>query len=273
MAGAKIDYKAGAKIEAEKDSNTSLELRDELITPSTMVEIHSLDHFFGEASALYSVDLTLFTGDRAALMGPNGAGKSTLMKIIAGALTKGTGKVLVNGKSPYEARCQAGFLGWLPEGAPLNPDLTVLEHLKMAAKLKGISSIGAGSEIERLTIALDLKEKLSRLAGRLSLGTRRQVALALAFMGTPKLLLLDEPTSSLDPDEVKRVGALIRDLDPETTLLVSSHILSEAKSFTQKAIFLKGTVLAMGPWATLASELNLEPNASPSELYFKAQEL
>jgi ABC-2 type transport system ATP-binding protein len=240
-----------------------------------LVEARDLGRSFGRSSALKGLSFKLAPGGRTALLGPNGAGKSTLMKLIAGIIPPDEGELLVGGGTPVRARETPGFLGWLPERAPLNPELTVLEHMELAGKIRGLDRDAVRSETERLSEALDLGGKLGRLSGRLSLGTRRRAALALALLGTPRLLMLDEPSSSLDPEEVRRLNSLVKALSPETALLVSSHILEEAFELTGGAMILKdGRLAAFGSWESLA--VSFDTGRKPGdpgfaeEVFFKA---
>jgi ABC-type multidrug transport system ATPase subunit len=240
-----------------------------------LIRAESLSLSFGLARALDRLTFALKKGSRTALLGPNGAGKSTLLGIIGGALAPDSGSISVNGQSPREARLEPGFLGWLPEGAPLNPELTVREHLRLAARLRGLSRKEGEREAERLANALDLGSKMSRLAGRLSLGGRRLAALALAFLGGPSLIVLDEPSASLDPGGVRRLGALISALPKEVTILMSSHMLSEVWPLADGALILSGGVIkAQGGWeelrASLAAGADPASPALPEEIYFQA---
>lgn len=245
--------------------------------PTPAVEARNLSRSFGAARALKGLTFTLKAGGRTALLGPNGAGKSTLMKLVAGVLPPDEGEILTDGGPPERARERPGFLGWLPEKAPLNPELTVLEHLELAGRLRGLDKESLRSEIGRLSQALALEGKLGRLAGRLSLGTRRQAALALAMLGCPRLLMLDEPSSSLDPEEVRRLNALVRNLPDTATLLVSSHVLEEAYLLTDGALILaEGRLAACGGWGELGEALGArrspgEPGFA-AEVFFKAVE-
>jgi ABC-2 type transport system ATP-binding protein len=217
--------------------------------------INGLTRSFGPRIALNNITMTLEEGSRTALLGPNGAGKSTLLKIIGGTLRPDAGRVTVGGLDPAQARITPGFLGWLPERAPLNPDLTVLEHLYLGAGLLKLSAKETQDQVELLTESLNLRAKLHRLTGQLSLGTRRQAALAVALLGTPRLLLLDEPTSSLDPDEVRRLRDLLNRLPLTTTLLISSHVIEEVAKVTQEAVLLnQGRKVTQKTWTQLGSE-------------------
>ncbi|MDR2611583.1 MAG: ABC transporter ATP-binding protein [Deltaproteobacteria bacterium] len=247
----------------------------EAAPPPPLVAARDLGRAFGSAEALKGLTFSLRRGGRTALLGPNGAGKSTLMRLIAGVLPPDGGEILADGMSPARARETPGFLGWLPEKAPLNQELTVREHLVLAGKLRGLDPAGTRSEIERLSAALDMEGKLDRLAGRLSLGTRRQAALALALLGGPRLLLLDEPSSSLDPEEVRRLNWLVMALPETTTLLVSTHVLEEAYLLTDSALILKeGRLAAHGGWDELGAGLGAGSRPGdpgfPGEVFFLA---
>jgi ABC-2 type transport system ATP-binding protein len=228
------------------------------------VNIRAVSVFYGRRLALDDVSLSLPKGAKTALLGPNGAGKSTLMKVVCGVLAPDLGQAMIGDLNSLKARTAPLTVGWLPERAPLNPELTVSEHLKLAARLRGLNRAEETLETERLSEALNLGDKLNRLAGALSLGSRRQAALALAFLGQPSLIVLDEPTSSLDPDEVRRLKVLLADLSLETTLLISSHVLTEVAELTDQVVILKdGRLAACGLWKEL-------PGGTPQEIYFQA---
>jgi ABC-2 type transport system ATP-binding protein len=225
--------------------------------------------------ALDGLSFEIDRGRKTALLGPNGAGKSTLLKIIAGAMSPDSGSVSVDGANPKAKCAEPRFLGWLPERAPLNSELTVLEHLLLTACFRGLGDKETKSETERLVSALNLGSKLNRLTGRLSLGSRRQAALAVALMGEPRLIILDEPSSSLDPDEVRRLKELVMNLKKDTTLIISSHILPEVFSLTQDVMIVSdGKLMAKGPWSKLQGDLGVtskpENAKYPEDIYFKA---
>jgi ABC-2 type transport system ATP-binding protein len=214
---------------------------------------------------LDGVDLDLGAGSRVALMGPNGAGKSTLLGVLGGVLAPDRGSVEIDGLPPGRFRTGALNIGWLPERAPLHPELTVAEHLRLAARLRGLTAAAARSEIDRLVTALELGDKLDRLAGTLSSGSRRQAALASALLGRPRLALLDEPTSGLDPGQIHRLGRLIAQMGPTETLICSTHDLGQAaKLTTLAAVLAEGRLAAFGPWAELSG------GEAPERAYFRA---
>jgi ABC-2 type transport system ATP-binding protein len=235
------------------------------MNPAPLIEAKGLSVLYGQRAALSEVTFEMGEGDRVALLGPNGAGKSTLIGVLGGALAPDLGSAKINGQSPEKFRTGARNLGWLPERAPLSPELTVLEHLRLAARLRDLGKAEERSEIERLTDKLHLEDKIHRRAGGLSSGSRRQAALATALIGRPRLLLLDEPTSGLDPDEVRRLEAVLGELSKDTTLIISTHLLREAASLTRTtAIISGGRLVAYGPWERLSK------GGPPEEAYFRA---
>jgi ABC-type multidrug transport system ATPase subunit len=142
--------------------------------------------------------------------------------------------------------------------------MTVAEHIRTAARIKGLGRAETEAETERLSRALSLGDKLAKTAGSLSMGSRRQAALALALLGSPRRVVLDEPASSLDPAEARKLSGLLQNLDAGVTLVVSSHILPEVASLTDRAAFLRDGLLAgAGAWPSLPGGAS-----APEEAYF-----
>jgi ABC-2 type transport system ATP-binding protein len=211
------------------------------------VSFKNVTKSFGSRVVFAGVSFELAAGARCGLIGPNGAGKSTILKLLTGALRPDAGEVLVGGLAPWrlEARRRAGFL---PEGAPLMGDLTVREHLVLAARLRGLSPGEFSAEEDRLTAALALAGFYRRPAAGLSQGQKRRAALASALLGSPSFLALDEPTSGLDPEEAHSLLALLRALPPATTLIVSSHLLSDLREVAGQVLTLAaGRAVLGGP--------------------------
>jgi ABC-2 type transport system ATP-binding protein len=211
------------------------------------VSFQNVTKSFGPRAVFAGVSFALASGARCGLIGPNGAGKSTLLKLLMGALRPDAGDILVDGLAPWRplARGRAGFL---PEGAPLMGDLTVREHLVLAARLRGLSPGELSAEEDRLTGALALAGFYHRPAAGLSQGQKRRAALASALLGSPSFLALDEPTSGLDPEEASRLLALLRSLPADTTLIVSSHLLSDLREVTGQTLTLaSGRAALSGP--------------------------
>ncbi|MDR3204238.1 MAG: ABC transporter ATP-binding protein [Deltaproteobacteria bacterium] len=233
-----------------------------------LVELTNASVFFGRRPALTNISLKIMAGQSVALLGPNGAGKSTLMRLICGAISPDVGLATINKTASSQARVRPGLIGWLPENAPLIPELTVFEHLALAAKLKGLNKLDSKREIEKLSATLNLSDNLNRLCGTLSLGLRRRSALALALLGSPALVVLDEPSSSLDPDEVERLKKGLAALPKTTAVLISSHILLEVIEMTYLAFFLnQGRLVSSGSWDSLPGG-----RQRPQQAYFSAME-
>jgi len=209
---------------------------------------------FGDRVVFEEISFELKRGGRYGLLGPNGSGKSTLIRLLAGSLRPDVGRVLVENREPWRHPVLVrGNMGLLPEGAPLVVELTVREHLCLAAKLRGLSPGFCRQEEERLVAALGLAGFLHRRAGALSQGQKRRAALASALLGLPDFLILDEPTSGLDPEESTRLISLLNALSSSTTILISSHILTELYELTEDVLVLaKGRLAAAGPWVERA---------------------
>jgi ABC-2 type transport system ATP-binding protein len=178
-------------------------------------------------------------GEIVGLLGPNGAGKSTAIKILTGYLQPTQGAVTVDGLDVLaEARQVQQRIGYLPENAPLYPELSVQSYLQMIASLRQIPEQEQAVRLSEAIRATGLEEHLTRPIGQLSKGFRQRVGLAQAIMHRPKLLILDEPTIGLDPTQIVEVRHLIRRLAQDTTILLSTHILSEVEAVCGRVIIL-----------------------------------
>ena len=211
-----------------------------------MIEASHLTKEFGSIRAIDEVTFTIPKGEIAGFLGPNGAGKTTTMRILTGIFPPTSGRARVAGfdtiDRPLEARRR---LGYFAENAPYYPDLTVTSYLGYVAKLKGIESSRRGHEVARAIDGCGLGQVAKRLIGKLSKGYRQRVGLAQALLGDPEVLILDEPTIGLDPEQVNEIRNLIRGLQGERTILLSSHILPEVSLLCRRIIVIhKGRILA-----------------------------
>lgn len=211
-----------------------------------MIEVDQLVKSYGAHKAVQNVSFRVEEGQIVGLLGPNGAGKSTTMNVITGYLTPDSGSVRIQGidiqKNPEKAKRQ---IGYLPEIPPLYLDMTVQEYLKFVASLKKIPIKEQKKEIERVTEALFIQEKKTRLIKNLSKGYRQRVGFASALLGNPPVLILDEPTVGLDPNQMIEIRQFIKKLGKEHTVILSSHILSEVSAICDHIIIIdKGTVVA-----------------------------
>ena len=211
-----------------------------------MIEVDQLVKSYGAHKAVQNVSFRVEEGQIVGLLGPNGAGKSTTMNVITGYLTPDSGSVRIQGidiqKNPEKAKRQ---IGYLPEIPPLYLDMTVQEYLKFVASLKKIPVKEQKKEIDRVTEALFIQEKKTRLIKNLSKGYRQRVGFASALLGNPPVLILDEPTVGLDPNQMIEIRQFIKELGKEHTVILSSHILSEVSAICDHIIIIdKGTVVA-----------------------------
>lgn len=213
-----------------------------------MIEVEGLTKDYGTVVAVRDVSFSVGKGEVVGFLGPNGAGKSTTLRILAGFLGATSGKVRVNGHDLAEASLEArASLGYMPEAAPLYPELRVREYLEFRARLKRVPRSKRGASIERALERANLKGVSETTIGHLSKGFRQRVGLADALVADPPLLILDEPTAGLDPNQVREVRALIRELAADHTVLLSTHILSEVEATCQRALVIdRGRLIAQG---------------------------
>ena len=210
-----------------------------------MIEVSHLTKKYGGHLAVDDVSFTVEDGQIYGLLGPNGAGKSTIMNILTGYLSATSGQVTVAGHPlPEEADEAKACVGYLPEQPPLYPEMTVAEYLDFAAELKGVKKADRPAQVQSAARRTGLEDVLPRLIRSLSKGYRQRVGVAQALLGSPKLIILDEPTVGLDPAQVIELRRLIRELGRTHTVILSSHILSEVKAVCDKALILSQGHLA-----------------------------
>ncbi len=211
-----------------------------------MIEAKNLKKKYGEVEALSKVSFTIKDREIIGLLGPNGAGKTTVMRILTGYLQPTDGTAIIDGLDvlTHNRKIQA-LIGYLPENAPLYPELTVQSYLQMMADLREIPRSDQRHRIGEAVRATGLSDRPTALIGTLSKGYRQRVGLAQAILHRPKILVLDEPTSGLDPTQIVEVRRLIKRLAQESTVLISTHILSEVEATCDRVIILmRGQVKA-----------------------------
>lgn len=220
-----------------------------------MIEVSNLSKSYGPVQALREVSFRVEDGEIVGLLGPNGAGKTTAIKIITGYMQPDEGTVTVGGLDVLtHTRQVQAILGYLPENAPLYPELSVQGYLQMMADLREIPPQERTARIVEAATATGLMNHLNRPIGQLSKGYRQRVGLAQAILHRPRLLILDEPTLGLDPTQIVEVRRLIRRLSEHSTVLFSTHILSEVEALCDRAIILmNGQVRADARLSELAS--------------------
>jgi ABC-2 type transport system ATP-binding protein len=204
-----------------------------------MIEVSELKKSYGSVEALRGVSFSITPGQIVGLLGPNGAGKTTIIKIMTGYLQPDAGVVTVDGLDVLtHTREVQARIGYLPENAPLYPELSVQSYLKMMAELRQIPQGEQLACISEAVYATGLAEHLVRPIGTLSKGFRQRVGLAQAILHRPKLLILDEPTVGLDPTQIVEIRRLIHRLAERSTILFSTHILSEVEALCDRALIL-----------------------------------
>ena len=223
-----------------------------------MVEVSHLSKQYGSHPAIENLSFTVEDGQIYGLLGPNGAGKSTIMNILTSYLAPTSGEVKVAGYGlPEEAQQAKACVGYLPEQPPLYPEMTVQEYLMFAAELKGVKKVQRKEQVLKAARRTGLESVLPRLIRSLSKGYRQRVGIAQALLGSPKLIILDEPTVGLDPAQVIEIRKLIQELGRAHTVILSSHILSEVQAVCSRVLILsKGKLVAEGTPEELGEKLN-----------------
>ena len=218
-----------------------------------MIEIEGLKKRFGPIQAVDDVSFTVGRGEVLGFLGPNGAGKSTTMKILAGFLPADEGRARIMGydvsRDPIEAKRR---LGYMPEGAPSYPDMTTEGFLGFVAEMRGFRGAERKKRIESAGGLTQLEEVMRQPIETLSRGFKRRVGLAAALLHDPEVLVLDEPTDGLDPNQKHEMRMLIRAMAPKKAIVISTHILEEVDAICSRAIIIAhGRVVADGTPGTL----------------------
>ena len=222
-----------------------------------MIEVSHLTREYSGRPAVSDLSFTVEDGQVYGLLGPNGAGKSTIMNILTGYLAATSGTVTVEGHPlPEEADAAKACIGYLPETPPLYPEMTVREYLTFAAELKGVKRGERAAQVEQAARRTGLDEVMPRLIRNLSKGYRQRVGIAQALLGSPRIIILDEPTVGLDPAQVIEIRRLIRELGQGHTVIFSSHILSEVQAVCTRVLILNhGRLAAEGAPEELSAQL------------------
>ena len=224
---------------------------------TTMVEIEHLSKSFGRIVAVDDVSLTVGQGEVLGFLGPNGAGKTTTMRMIAGFLTPTSGSVRVCGHDVAVAPIAVkSRIGYLPEGSPAYDDMSVRAFLKFIAAVRGLAPDTVKSRIDAVAEQVALAEVMDRPIEVLSKGYKRRVGLAQALLHDPPVLILDEPTDGLDPNQKHQVRSLIKSMAANKCIIVSTHILEEVRAVCTRAVIIgRGKLLADGTAETLLARL------------------
>lgn len=211
-----------------------------------MITVEHLTKRYGDFTAVNDLSFEIEEGHVYGFLGPNGAGKSTTMNIMTGCLSATEGHVRIGGHDIFEEPDQAKrLIGYLPEQPPLYLNETPMEYLRFVGEAKGIRGQKLSGQIADVIEQTRLKEVQNRLIGKLSKGYKQRVGIAQALLGSPKVIILDEPTVGLDPIQIIEIRDLVRQLGQEHTVILSSHILSEVQAICEKVLIIaRGKLMA-----------------------------
>lgn len=223
---------------------------------TAMVEVSHLKKTFGAFTAVNDISFSVNKGEVLGFLGPNGAGKSTTMKMITGFLTPDQGKVIVGGddisEKPVEVKTR---IGYLPEGAPLYGDMTPEGFLRFIAEIRGLRGADITKRVDEIISMVNLESVVYKPIETLSKGFKRRVGLAQAILHDPEILILDEPTDGLDPNQKHEVRTLIQNMAPEKAIILSTHILEEVNAVCSRAMIIAhGELVADGTPASLEAK-------------------
>ena len=223
-----------------------------------MITVTNLVKRYGTFEAVHGVSFSVGEGRVVGLLGPNGAGKTTIMKVLTGYHRQSEGTVVLDGKDVLEDPVAVkSIVGYLPEGVPLYPDMTVGEYLGFVAEARRLEPQARAAAQDRVVAACGLTGFVDVRIERLSKGYRQRVGLAQAIIHDPAILILDEPTTGLDPNQILEIRQLIRSLGAHKTVILSTHILQEVEALCSEVLILnEGRIVAQGSAAQIAADLH-----------------
>jgi len=221
-----------------------------------MIEAVSLAKYYGDFAAIEDVSFTIPQGQVVAFLGPNGAGKSTTMKLLTGYLAPSQGVARIAGHDMATDRLAGSArLGYLPENGPLYPDMTPRSLLEFFADARGMTPGRKRQRFDAVVELCDLGAVIGKPIGKLSKGYRQRVGMAQVLLHEPDVLILDEPTAGLDPNQIRDVRRTIRTLGQSKTILLSTHILQEVEAIASRVLFItEGRMVYDGPVSKLVAE-------------------
>jgi len=224
----------------------------------SMIEVEDLRKHYGAFQALRGVDFTVDPGEILGFLGPNGAGKTTTMKILTGFLNPTSGKAVVAGQNVLsDSVAVRRRIGYLPENTPLYEDMTVREYLRFCGRLRRMGGSHLSERMDRVVGLTALEPKYRAPIKTLSKGYRQRVGIAQALLHEPEIIILDEPTVGLDPNQVVDLRALIREVGEDRTVILCSHILSEVEATCGRVVIInEGVIVADGTAAELKGQFS-----------------
>lgn len=230
-----------------------------------MIEARGLSKFYGPFVAVEAMRFAIPRGQIVAFLGPNGAGKTTTMKMLTGFLAPSAGSAEIAGLDVREHRLEAvRRLGYLPENGPLYPDMTPADLLRFFGEAREIPEARLPGRIAEVAALCALEQVLEKPIGKLSRGLRQRVGLAQALLHDPEVLVMDEPTAGLDPNQIREFRRNIRRLGAEKTVLISTHILREAEAVADRVLLVNGGRLVFD-----GVPADLERDGSMEETFYR----
>lgn len=210
-----------------------------------MIEAVDLCKYYGSFAAVDHLSFSIRRGEVVAFLGPNGAGKSTTMKVLTGYLAPTSGTARLAGVDVVQDRVRAAEkLGYLPENGPLYPEMTPRELLRFFGEARGLSTSRLHERLEFVTEECDLHELLDKPIGTCSKGQKQRVGMAQALLHDPEVLILDEPTTGLDPNQIRHVRELVKKLGQTRTILLSTHLFQEVEAMAGRVLLVNEGKLA-----------------------------
>ncbi len=230
-----------------------------------MIEAKGLSKYYGPFVAIKDITFSIPKGQIVAFLGPNGAGKSTTMKILTGYLAPSEGTAAIAGKDVQKERLEAArHLGYLPENGPLYLDMTPIELLHFFGEARGLEADALHDRIEVVVEQCAIQEVLEKPIGKLSKGYRQRVGLAQALLHDPVVLIMDEPTAGLDPNQIRDFRKNIREIAAKKTIMISTHILQEAEAVADRILLIHNGRLVFD-----GSPDELRKNGSMEEEFYR----
>ena len=218
-----------------------------------MIHIEGLTKYYNDFCAVDHISLDIRKGEIIGLLGPNGAGKTTTLRMLTGYFQPSSGSIRIKDFSVAENPLEVKkCIGYLPESAPLYHNMIVYDYLAYVADVWGFAEEGRISRIRKLSDLCGLQDIMHKTIGELSKGLKQRVGIAHAMMSDPEILVLDEPTSGLDPNQIVEIRKIIKEIGKEKTIILSTHILSEAEATCDRIIIInKGKIVADGSTETI----------------------
>ena len=234
-------------------------------SPKVMIEAKGLSKYYGPFVAIKDITFSIPEGQIVAFLGPNGAGKTTTMKILSGYLAASAGDAMIAGLDVRKDRLAVAHkLGYLPENGPLYQDMTPLESMTFFGEARGLAPETLKERMEAVTEQCALHEVLDKPIGKLSRGYRQRVGLAVALLHDPPVLIMDEPTAGLDPNQIRDFRVNLKKLGRSKTILLSTHILQEVEAVADRVLLIHAGMLVYD-----GTSDQLQENGSLEEPFYR----